>query len=163
MIEAAPNGETENSMPYKMEKQQKKLIMGIEIRTSNETCLVDMPQIWQKFFQEKIVEKIPHKANNTVFAVYTDYEDDYTKPYSYILGCEVTTLDDIPEGLVGTIVSPSLYAVYTTAGAYPEGLSSTWQTIWKAPLKRAYTSDFEVYGTDFNPETKPEVKVYIAL
>ena len=80
-------------MPYTMEKQQRKLIMGIQIRTSNDVCQIDMPQIWQKFLQEKILEKIPNKVGNTIFAVYTDYEDDYTKPYSYIVGCEVSTLD----------------------------------------------------------------------
>jgi predicted transcriptional regulator YdeE len=157
-----PNGVIENSMPYTMEKQQKKLIMGIQIRTSNDVCQTDMPQIWQKFFQEKILEKISDKVNNTIFAVYTDYEDDYTKPYSYILGCEVSTLDNIPEGMVGTIVPAASYAVYKTQGEYPQGLASTWQMIWKAPFKRAYTTDFEVYETDFNPQTKPEVKVYIA-
>jgi predicted transcriptional regulator YdeE len=166
MIQAEPiqtSGEIENSMPYKMEKQEKKLVMGIMIRTDNEQCLKDMPQLWEKLFKEKILEKIPHKVNKTILAVYTDYEDDYTKPYSYIVGCEVSTLDNIPEGLVGIIVPPSLYAVYTTAGPYPQGLSNTWQTIWKTPLKRAYTSDFEVYSHDFNPQTKPEVKIYIAL
>jgi len=162
-IQAAPNGEIENSMPYTMEKQQRKLIMGIQIRTSNDTCLVDMPQIWEKFMKEKTLGKIPNKVSNTIFAVYTDYEDDYTKPYSYIVGCEVSTLDSIPEGMVGTIVPASSFAVYKTQGEYPQGLASTWQTIWKAPYKRAYTTDFEVYGTDFNPQNKPEVKVYIAL
>jgi predicted transcriptional regulator YdeE len=162
-MEASSNGEIENSMPYTMEKQQKKLIMGIQIRTSNDVCQTDMPQIWQKFFQEKILEKIPHKVNQTIYAVYTDYDGDYTKPYSYILGCEVSTLDNIPEGMVGTVVPASSYAVYKTTGTYPQGLASIWQMIWKAPYKRAYTTDFEVYGTDFNPQTKPEVKVYIAL
>lgn len=156
-------GETDNSMPYKMEKQGKKLVMGIMIKTNNDQCLTDMPQIWEKFMQEKIIEKIPHKVNSAILAVYTNYEGDYTKPYSYIVGCEVLTLDDIPEGLVGTIVPLSLYAVYTTQGPFPEGLSNTWKTIWKTPLKRAYTTDFEVYGPDFHPQTKPDVKVYIAL
>ena len=149
-------------MPYTMEKQQRKLIMGIQIRTSNDTCQIDMPQIWQKFFQEKILEKIPHKVGSTIYAVYTDYEDDYTKPYSYIVGCEVSTLDDIPEEMVGTVVPASSYAVYKTQGEYPQGLASAWQMIWKAPFKRAYTTDFEVYNPDFNPQTNPEVKVYIA-
>ncbi len=166
MIDAAPinpvTGETENCM-YIMEKQTKKLFMGIEIRTDNQKCLVDMPQVWGKFFQEKILEKIPHKVSNTVFALYADYDDDYTKPYSYILGCEVSTLDNIPEGLVGKVVPASSYAVFSTQGAYPQSLGTTWQAIWKSPLKRAYTYDFEVYTPDFNPQTKPEVKVYIAL
>lgn len=150
-------------MTYTMEKQQTKLIIGIQIRTSNETCLIDMPQIWQKFFQENILEKIPHKISSTIYAVYTNYEDDYTKPYSYIVGCEVSILDTIPQEMVGTTVPASSYAVYETQGEYPQGLASTWQMIWKAPFKRAYTTDFEVYNPDFHPQAKPEVKVYIAL
>ena len=165
MIHAEPLtiGETEDCMTYSMVKQKKKLIVGIEMRTNNQECMVDMPRHWEKFFKDKILEKIPHKINTTVFALYTDYESDYTKPYSYILGCEVSTLDDIPEGMVGKVVPPSTYAVYSTKGAYPESLAKTWQAIWKSSLKRAYTCDFEVYKPDFNPQDKPEVKVYIAL
>ena len=150
-------------MNYTTKNLKKKLIIGIEIRTSNDHCLVDMPKIWGKFFQENILEKIPRKVGNTVYALYTDYESDYTKPYSYILGCEVSTLDDIPAGMVGKVVPTSKYAVYTTQGTYPQGLAETWASIWKAPYTRAYTSDLEVYNPDFNPETKPEVQVYIAI
>jgi predicted transcriptional regulator YdeE len=153
----------ETAMTYTTVKQPKKLIIGMEIRTSNDKCLVDMPRIWDKFFKEKIHEKIPHKVNNIVYALYTDYEGDYTKHYSYIVGCEVSALEDVPAGLVGKSVPSSTYAVFTTQGTYPQGLAQAWQTIWKAPLKRAYTSDLEVYNPDFNPQTKPEVKVYIAL
>ena len=160
MIYAKPSGDC---MTYSTVKEKQKLIVGIEIRTSNDQCLVDMPRIWGKFHQEKILDKIPHKVNDTVFALYTDYEGDYTKPYSYILGCEVSTLEDIPEGMVGKVVPASTYAVYTTEGTYPQGLAQTWVSIWKSSPKRAYTSDLEVYNPDFNPQTNPEVKVYIAF
>jgi predicted transcriptional regulator YdeE len=50
------------------------------------------------------------------------YEGDYTKPYSWILGCEVSSLDEIPEGLVGKVIPESKYAVFTTQGEFPQGL-----------------------------------------
>lgn len=151
------------SMPYKMETQEKKLVIGMKIRTDNDHCQKEMPELWGKFFNNRILEKIPHKVNKTLLAVYTEYESDYTKPYSYIVGCEVSTLDEIPEGLVGIVVPPASYAVFTTEGPFPQGLAQTWQTIWKTPLKRAYTTDFEIYGPDFNPQTNPEVKVFISF
>ena len=40
---------------------------------------------------------------------------------------------------------------------------AVWQDIWKSNLPRSYTSDFEVYRSDFDPQQNPEVKVYIAI
>jgi hypothetical protein len=74
------------------------------------------------------------------------YEGDYTKPYSWILGCEVSSLDEIPEGLVGKVIPESKYAVFTTQGEFPQGLIAAWQAVWKSNLLRSYTSDFELTG-----------------
>ena len=122
-----------------------------------------MPVHKDKFFKENILGKIPNKINGSVIALYTDYEGDFTKPYSWILGSEVSTLDQVPEGLVGKIITASKYAVYTTQGGFPQGLITVWQEIWKSDLQRLYTSDYEVYRSDFDPQSNPEVKVYIAI
>ena len=39
--------------------------------------------------------------NQNLLAVYTDYEGDYTKPFTYMIGCEVSNLSTIPEGMRG--------------------------------------------------------------
>lgn len=163
MIEAQPTGEPQQVMDYKTEKQGKKFFIGIEVKTNNQECVPHMQKLWERFYTEGLMEKIPHKVNNTLYAVYTDYEGDFTKPYTYILSCEVSTLKDIPEGFVGKEVPAASYAVYTTQGHYPQGLVAAWQAIWQCPFKRAYTTDFEVYRPDFNPQTNPEVKIYIAI
>lgn len=146
-----------------IETQKKKFFIGLELRTNNAECSSTMPPHKDKFFSENIPGKIPNKIGNHILALYTDYEGDYTKPYSWILGCEVSNLDEIPAGLVGKVIPESKYAVYTTEGQFPEGLISVWQSVWKADLPRSYTSDFELYRSDFHPEQNPEVKVYIAL
>lgn len=69
----------------------------------------------------------------------------------------------MPAGLVGKVIPASNYAVYTAKGEFPQGLIATWQEIWKSGLPRSYTSDFEVYHSDFDPKRNPEVKVYIAI
>lgn len=150
-------------MHYAIENQKKKFFIGLELRTNKEECSFTMPAHKDRFFKEDISSKIPNKVNSNILALYTDYEGDYTKPYSWILGCEVSSLDTISDGLVGKVIPESNYAVFTTQGEFPQGLIAAWQAIWKSNLHRSYTCDFEVYGSGFDPQKNPQVKVYIAI
>ena len=153
----------ELEMNYSVEKQQKKFFIGLELKTNNEECSFAMPTHKEKFFNENIPAKIPNRVDGNILALYTDYEGDYTKPYSWILGCEVSNLDEIPVGLVGKVIPESKYAVFTTQGEFPQGLIAVWQTVWQSNFSRSYTIDFELYRSDFHPQKNPEVKVYIAI
>lgn len=150
-------------MNYSIEKQSKRYFVGLELRTNNENCSLEMPAHKDRFFRENTAASIPNKINNDILALYTDYEGDYTKPYSWILGYEVSSLDKVPDGLVAKVIPEAQYAVFTTQGEFPQGLIDVWQSVWKSNLNRSYTCDFEVYRSDFNPLINPEVKVYIAL
>ncbi len=150
-------------MGYIVETAAKKFFVGLALRTNNEECSLAMPKHKERFFSENIPAKIPNKVDGNILALYTDYEGDYTKPYTWILGCVVSSLDEIPEGLVGKEIPASKYAVFTTAGEFPQGLIAAWQSVWMADLPRSYTSDFEIYPADFHPQKNPEVKVYIAI
>ena len=153
----------EVGMNHTIEHQNEKFFIGLELRTNNEECSLTMPAHKDRFFGENIPSKIPNRINGDILALYTDYEGDYTKPYSWILGCEVSSLDQVPDGLVGKTIAESTYAVFTTQGEFPQGLIAAWQNIWESGLPRTYTSDFEVYPSDFDPQQNPEIKVYIAI
>lgn len=148
---------------HRIEQQKEKFFIGLALRTNNQECASTMPAHKDKFLKDNIFSKIPNKINEDLLALYTDYEGDYTKPYSWILGCEVSSLKSVPPGLVGKIIPESKYAVFTTQGGFPQGLIAVWQEVWKSGLLRSYTSDFEVYPKDFDPQKNPKVKVYIAL
>ncbi len=151
-------------MQYIIEQRpEERFFIGLELRTDNEKCSSEMPKHTQRFFSENILASIPNKINDQILALYTDYEGNYTKPYSWILGCEVSSLVEIPQGLVGKVIPKSKYAVFTTKGKFPEGLIAAWQRIWQTNLARVYTTDFEIYGAEFHPEENPEVKIYIAI
>ena len=157
-------GATEGKpMDYTVEKQEKRFVIGISVKTSNENFHREGAPLWEKFYRENIAEKIPNRINQNNVGVYTDYEGDYTKPYTYIVGCEVSSLDSIPEGMKGVEMSASPYAIYTAQGEFPQSMLQTWQAIWKSPMKRAYATDIEIYPADFNPQTKPEIKIYIGI
>ena len=67
------------------------------MRTSNEHFYKEALPLWMKLYRDK--GKIPNRINKEMVAVYTDYESDQTKPFTYLVGCEVSSLDQIPEGL----------------------------------------------------------------
>lgn len=152
-------------MTFTFKKQNPKLIIGIFTRTTNEglKCQDDIPPLWEKFFGEHLVSKIPNRLNQNLYAVYTAYEGDYTKPYTYLLGCEVSSLDKIPEGMMGIEIPSSQYASFPVQGDFPLSLLEAWQEIWDENLKRSYTFDFEVYPPDFDPRSHSDLEIYIAV
>lgn len=140
-------------------------IIGIKLRTSNapDAGPKDIPLHWEKFYSENILEKIPHKISNEVIALYCDYEGDYTQPYSLIIGCVVSSVKDIPEGLVVKTLPETSYAIVPAIGEHPKKLIQAWGNIWQSDLKRTYTGDFELYGENFAKESPQKVEVYIAI
>ena len=51
-------------------------IIGIETRTTNQNgqAMQDIGGLWNRFFSENIISKIPNAVNSNVYAIYTDYE-----------------------------------------------------------------------------------------
>ena len=62
-------------------------IIGIETRTTNQNgqAMKDIGGLWNRFFSENIISKIPKAVNSNVYAIYTDYESDYTGEYTTLL------------------------------------------------------------------------------
>ena len=99
-----------------------------------------------------------------MIALYCDYAGDHTEPYSLVIGCSVTSLDNVPEGMVSKIVPESSFAVFDAIGEYPASLIKTWKMIWQqADLERTYIGDYEFYGDKFTSKTPQEVEIFIAV
>ena len=140
-------------------------VIGIECRTSNaaDKAPVDIQRLWERFYVEKIFDKIPDKVSDNIMALYCDYEGDFTAPYSLIIGCEVRSTDVVPKGMTAKIIPEAFYAVFKAIGEHPQSLIKTWQEIWQTPLKRTYSGDFEVYSKKFVERSSKEIEVYIAI
>lgn len=151
-----------------MDKQTLKsfYVIGIAVRTSNENGQAgkDIPALWNQFMSEKIMEKIPNKVDHTVYSIYTEYEADYTKPYTTVLGCKVSNLDTIPAGMKGIVISEGEYFRCTAKGNMMEGMVyNEWTKIWNSDIPRSYTTDFEVYGEKAQNPEYAEVDIFLSL
>lgn len=141
-------------------------IVGISARTSNENGKAenDIPQLWQKFMAEGVAHRIPNKVDDTIYAIYTNYEGDHTKPYTIVIGCNVSNLDNIPEDLTVKMVPSSNYTKFTAKGDLTkDAVINTWMEIWNTDLKRTYTTDIEIYGEKALNPTDGEADILIAV
>jgi len=150
-----------------MEYKDEFKVIGISTETTNQDSksMEDMGKLWQKFYQERIPEKIPNKAGDEVYAIYTDYESKHEGKYTSIIGIKVSSLDIVPEGLVGRSFKADGYIKFTAKGEMPGAVANIWQAIWDRDkeLNRKYTADFEVYGAKSQRGRNSEVEVYIAV
>ncbi|QHV96914.1 GyrI-like domain-containing protein [Spirosoma endbachense] len=141
-------------------------IIGISVKTTNENGKAgnDIPVLWDKFMSEGILSQIPNKIDDTIYCVYTDYEKDYTRPYTTILACAVSTLEAIPDGMIGRTIGDGKYMEFTTTGNLQKGIVfDAWTKIWRSSIPRAYTADFEVYGVKAQNPDDAEVAIFIAI
>lgn len=138
-------------------------VIGIQMKANPEKgqASKDIAKFWEKFRKENIFEKIPNKKSKEILVLYSDYEGDYSKPYNYMICCEVTSLEDVPPGMVTRIIPTADYTVLKAQGKFPECLLQTWQNIWQSDLKRTYRYDLEIYKTlDLN---NADIDIYIGV
>lgn len=141
-------------------------IIGLTVRTTNENdqSSKDIGQLWEQFYANNVLVKIPNKINNEVYSIYTDYTSDHTGEYTTIIGAAVTSLDNIPDKLIGRIFQPDNFEVFTAKGQMPQAIINTWFNIWKQDneLQRKYSYDFEVYGDNSQKDDCSEIQIFVA-
>lgn len=152
-------------MKYKIVELEEKVVKGIRIKTTNQDgkAMQDIGITWQKLFANGIYEKIPNKVNDKTIGLYTEYEGDYTKPYTFIAGAEVSKEVQIGEEIETTIIPKGKYAKFIITGDVQNSVGQAWQEIWNMELKRKYTCDFEEYQNNSKDMQKQEIHIYIAL
>lgn len=147
---------------------EKFYVLGISTRTTNANgqAAKDIEALWTKFWGEGIQQKIPNKISEEIYAVYTDYETDYTGYYTAIIGFSVTSLADIPANMMGIAIETTTYEKIVSIGKMPEAIVNTWLEIWgnKAlDSRRSYQSDFTIHGDKYNDSDQAEVETFIAI
>jgi predicted transcriptional regulator YdeE len=148
------------------QKIEKFCVIGISIRTTNENgqAGIDIPTLWNKFMTEGILQQIPNKIEDSIYCIYTEYEKDYTKPYTTILGCKVESLEIIPNGMIGKTFEEATYVKHTAKGNLINGVVfNEWTKIWNSELDRTYIADFEVYAEKAQNPENAEVDIFVAI
>ncbi len=137
-------------------------VLGISIVTDNEKGTDDINALWERFFKDSIGQQVLDKVDDTIYAVYSDYEGDHEKPYRLTIGYRVSN-DNTPLDMHRVSIKAQEYAMMSAAGVQPQALIETWEAIWSSDIERSYATDFEVYGPRFFEDGVNEVLVHIGV
>lgn len=157
--------------PVSADNQPGFTVVGVWVRTNNQTEAGgngEIPKIWQRAMQDGSLEDIPHRTDNNLTVVYTNYTSDQNGDYTYVLGVRVASVDKVPDGMMTVNVPAGKYAVVESEqGSLPEVLPKVWQRIYSMPAsemggQRAFKADYEVYPEGFDWQNA-QIPVYIGL
>jgi predicted transcriptional regulator YdeE len=154
-------------------KKEIKLV-GLSARTNNKNEMdsqnAKIGKLLEIFGGQGIADKIPGRKNPGVtLAVYTEYTSDEHGDYTYFIGEEVDSYDNVPADLQQLTIPAAAYQKFTTPpGKMPDIVIAAWQQIWQMTAndfggKRAYRADFEVYDDRAYDPAKTIVDIYIGL
>lgn len=141
-------------------------LIGISAKTSNDPGFAekDIPALWTQWLTGGYQERINNRLDQDIYCVYTDYEGDHTSPYTVFLGCKVSSVEDVPEGLSGRTFASATYQQFTAKGNIQEGsVFHAWQQIWGTPLSRTFVADFERYDHRATEGPDAEVDLFIGI
>lgn len=106
-----------------------------------------------------IASKIPGAVSNSVYAIYTEFENEGKNndgQYTFLIGMEIDAEADSPKGLHSIETPSSRYHVFEVEAGKPEKVFDTWMEIWsKNDLNNSYKCDFEEY------RASGEIAIYI--
>lgn len=140
-------------------------IVGISVRTQQDKAAEDINALWEQFFKDSIGQKVNHKIDDVIFAVYSDYEGGHEDPYRVTIGYRVKKdgASAAAQGFHHVTCEGGDYAILSAAGQQPQALIQTWESIWASDLDRTYKTDFEVYGPKFFEDGLNEVLIHIGV
>jgi predicted transcriptional regulator YdeE len=152
-----------------LEKVQQFSVVGVSqmITAGPDGASEQINDLWQHFFESQIGHILQQRKDDIVYAVYSDYQGDFTKPYRLTIGFKMqdgaAAKALSPDVLHHTEVKTADYAMMSAAGEQPKALIEAWTAIWQSDLPRRYESDFEVYGPNFFKEGLHEILVCVGV
>lgn len=151
-------------MNYEEMKLEQKIIAGFTARTSNSDPKMQqvVGKLWQKLFGDGSYFRIPDKCNERTIGLYSDYENGVEGSYDITVGCEVPSADSVPGEWTTKLIPAGTYAVFETCGDEKEAVGQLWAEIWKLPLPRTFTGDFEEYYPAPEGEAR-RIRIYVAI
>ena len=142
-------------------------LTGLALKTkttnANGQAAIDCGNLWQQFEKGDYAAKIPGKLSDEVFAVYYDYEGDYTQPYSYFIGCKVNDDAPVPAELDSITIPAGKYEKIIAKGTMPDCVAEAWKKIWQSDLNRTYQADFEVYDERSKDWSNATVEIFVGV
>ena len=145
-------------MNYEVVELEEKVVVGLTGRTGNNDpkCTEIIGGLWQKFMAEGTAENTKNVISPNPIGLYSNYDET---SYDVTIGMTVSKNEN-PE-LSVKVIPAGRYAKFSIKGDVVKDVANAWNEIWKMPLERSYTADFEEYLSNVNGVA--EIDIYVAL
>ncbi len=148
--------------------------VGLSARTNNKNEMnpqtSKIGELVGRYRGQNLAAQIRNRKNPGVtLSVYTEYDSNEHGDYTYFIGEEVSSFENIPDAFQKLTIPASKYQKFTTpSGKMPEVLINAWQEIWKMTPddfggKRAYQADFELYDQRAADPANTSLDIYIGV
>lgn len=149
-------------------------LVGLKTRTNNSNEMnpevAKIGALVGQFHRENIASQLSHRTHpGVILSVYTEYDSNEHGDYTYFIGEEVDSFDNVPSGLHKLTIPASKYQKFTTpVGKMPNVLIEAWMQLWKMSAsdfggERAYVADFEIYDERASDPAKTSLDIYIGI
>lgn len=149
-------------------------LVGLTARTNNKNEMnpqtSKIGELAGRFRSQEIANQIPNRKNPGItLSIYTEYDSNEHGDYTYFIGEEVSSFENIPSGLLKLTIPATKYQKFTTSsGKMTDVVISAWQQIWKMTSDdfegdRAYIADFEVYDQRASDPANSSLDIYIGI
>jgi len=149
-------------------------LVGLTARTNNKTEMnpqaSKIAELAGRYWNQHMANQIPNRKNPGVtLSVYSEYDSNEHGDYTYFIGEEVTSFENLPSGFQKLTIPAAKYQKFTTlSGKMPEVVINAWQEIWKMTSHdfdgdRAYMADFEVYDQRALDPVNTSLDIYIGI
>lgn len=132
----------------------------------------EIPAFWNRYLTEKLGEHVPNKIRpNVELGVCANFQPE-TGVLTYVIGFEVDSFDNVPDGMVCHTVPEATYAVFTTPKASEQDFSASIPQVWAAAFQNwfpssgyehAGTPEFEWYDERCWSDTDKQMDIYIPI
>lgn len=130
---------------------KEKKIIGAELETTDRdgACYVQIQEFENNYYDRFLAGLIPNRADpDTRYGVFCRYRDEF---YSYITDEEVTSLENVPEGMTGEVIPEGAYAVFSIKGGpLPYRIIETFSYAHKTWLP----------ASDYKYQFRPQLLIY---
>ena len=151
-------------MDYEIVTLDEKFVAGVQTVTNNSAA--DMQSkiggLWQKLYSG-IAQSMKNHTNRKAIGLYCDYQQN--GDYTVLAGCEIKSegiIDAEKSALSVKKISGGKYAKFVVKGDVQKAVGNAWGEIWKTPLERTFTGDFEEYQED-TESGSGTIIIYIAV
>jgi AraC family transcriptional regulator len=166
------------NMDYRIETKPGFDLVGYALETSfkDGRNTKEIPVFWQDYLKKDLGEKIPNRLHEDEFielGLCTDYNLD-TGTFTYIIGMEAASLENVPSNMVARSFPETTYAVFTTPKVkeeeFPTSIHQTWKKIFAewfphSGYEHAGMFEFERYDEKCHADKNEllQIEIYIPV